>query len=79
MTLSPVSVTNRILSLQLDKELGVSLVLPVFNQERKVSYSLKKIKQAVKSAFTNYELIVVNDDTIENRIYQGGRIMERLT
>jgi hypothetical protein len=79
MTLRPTSVTSCILSPKLDKELNISLVVPVFNQERKVSYSLKKVKQAVESAFTNYELIVVNDGTIENHVYQGGRIMERQT
>jgi dolichol-phosphate mannosyltransferase len=68
MTLSPASVTDPISSPTLDKELGISLVVPVFNQERKVSYSLKKIKQAVESAFANYELIVVNDGSIDNTL-----------
>jgi dolichyl-phosphate beta-glucosyltransferase len=68
MTLSPASVTNPISSPKLDKELGISLVVPVFNQERKVSHSLKKIKQAVESAFTNYELIVVDDGSIDNTL-----------
>ena len=68
MTLSPASVTDPISSPKLDKELGISLVVPVFNQERKVSYSLKKIKQAVESAFANYELIVVNDGSIDNTL-----------
>jgi glycosyltransferase involved in cell wall biosynthesis len=68
MTLAPASVTHPTSSPKLDKELGISLVVPVFNQERKVSYSLKKIKQAVESAFTSYELIVVNDGSIDNTL-----------
>lgn len=68
MTLALPSVTHPTSSPKLDKELGISLVVPVFNQERKVSYSLKKIKQAVESAFTSYELIVVNDGSIDNTL-----------
>jgi glycosyltransferase involved in cell wall biosynthesis len=68
MTLSPVSVSDPTSSPKLDKELGISLVVPVFNQQTKVSYSLRKIKQAVESAFSNYELIVVNDGSIDNTL-----------
>ncbi len=44
----------------------ISLIIPVFNQSIKISYSLEKIKQAVESAFRNYELIVVNDGSTDN-------------
>jgi dolichol-phosphate mannosyltransferase len=64
MNLSPETVTSRVSS----EHLGISLVIPVFNQERKISYSLKKIKQAVESAFSNYELIVVNDGSTDNTL-----------
>jgi dolichol-phosphate mannosyltransferase len=47
-------------------ELTISLIIPVFNQASKISYSLEKIKQAVESAFRNYELIVVNDGSTDN-------------
>ena len=52
----------------MDKEPSISLIVPVFNQQRKVSYSLKKIKQAVESAFSKYELIVVNDGSTDNTL-----------
>jgi dolichol-phosphate mannosyltransferase len=48
--------------------LSLSVIVPVFNQERKISYSLKKIKEAVESAFSNYELIVVNDGSTDNTL-----------
>jgi dolichol-phosphate mannosyltransferase len=65
---SPESVANPTLFPELDKELGISLIVPVFNQERKVSYALEKIKQAIELAFANYELIVVNDGSTDNTL-----------
>ena len=44
------------------------MIIPVFNQARKVSYSVEKIKQAVELAFANYELIVVNDGSTDNTL-----------
>jgi dolichol-phosphate mannosyltransferase len=48
--------------------LSISIIVPVFNQQGKISYSLKKIKQAVESAFSDYELIVVNDGSTDNTL-----------
>jgi dolichol-phosphate mannosyltransferase len=64
MNLSPEIVTGSIPLL----ELSASVVVPVFNQESKISYSLQRIKQAVESAFSNYELIVVNDGSTDNTL-----------
>jgi dolichol-phosphate mannosyltransferase len=50
------------------RESKISLIIPVFNQARKVSYSVEKIKQAVELAFANYELIVVNDGSTDNTL-----------
>ena len=47
---------------------SISLIIPVFNQQNKISYSLEKIKQAVESSFSNYELIVVNDGSTDNTL-----------
>jgi dolichol-phosphate mannosyltransferase len=49
-------------------ESKISLIIPVFNQARKVSYSVEKIKQAVELSFANYELIVVNDGSTDNTL-----------
>ena len=49
-------------------ESKISLIIPVFNQASKISYSLEKINQAVESAFSNYELIVVNDGSTDNTL-----------
>jgi dolichol-phosphate mannosyltransferase len=48
--------------------LSLSIIVPVFNQQRKVSNSLEKIKQVVESAFSDYELIVVNDGSTDNTL-----------
>jgi dolichol-phosphate mannosyltransferase len=50
------------------KESRISLIIPVFNQVRKISYSIEKIKQAVELSFANYELIVVNDGSTDNTL-----------
>src|SRR5688500_5319159 len=66
MTLSsePVVVSDRIYL----AEPSVSLIIPIFNQSNKISSSLDKIKQAVELAFSNYELIVVNDGSTDNTL-----------
>jgi glycosyltransferase involved in cell wall biosynthesis len=66
MTLSPEEIV-------IDKrrpipESTISLIIPIFNQAAKISYSLKKIKQAVELAFSNYELIVVNDGSTDDTL-----------
>ena len=66
MTLTPemVRVSKRIPV----REARISLIIPIFNQGGKISYSLEKIKQAIELAFTNYELIVVNDGSTDNTL-----------
>jgi glycosyltransferase involved in cell wall biosynthesis len=49
-------------------ELSLSIIIPVFNQQKKITYSIKKIKQAVELWFSNYELIVVNDGSTDNTL-----------
>jgi dolichol-phosphate mannosyltransferase len=66
MTLSPETVrVNKDASLQKRR---ISLIIPIFNQAGKVSYSLEKIKQSVELAFSDYELIVVNDGSSDNTL-----------
>jgi dolichol-phosphate mannosyltransferase len=47
---------------------SISVIVPVFNQQSRIYYSLKKIKQAVESAFSQYELIVVNDGSTDKTL-----------
>ena len=71
MTLSPkVATKDRTFLLP-----SISVIIPVFNQERKIHYSLEKIRQAVESAFSNYELVVVNDGSTDNTL----TILRRIT
>jgi dolichol-phosphate mannosyltransferase len=70
MTLSPEMATKGISR----RELSVSLIIPVYNQQTKISYSLKKIKQVVESTFNTYELIVVNDGSTDTTMTILGSI-----
>ena len=49
-------------------ESRISVIIPIFNQARKITYSLEKIRKAVELAFSNYELIVVNDGSTDNTL-----------
>jgi glycosyltransferase involved in cell wall biosynthesis len=64
MTLSPETVTKPISFV----EPSLSLIVPVFNQQGKVAYSLEKIKQVVELAFSKYELIVVDDGSTDSTL-----------
>jgi dolichol-phosphate mannosyltransferase len=46
----------------------ISVIIPIFNLASRISYSLKKIEQAVELAHNNYELIVVNDGSTDNTL-----------
>jgi glycosyltransferase involved in cell wall biosynthesis len=63
MTLSPETIASKGVGLS---EANISLIIPVYNQASKISYSIEKIKQAVELSFSNYELIVVNDGSTDN-------------
>jgi glycosyltransferase involved in cell wall biosynthesis len=49
-------------------ELNISVVIPAFNQQKNILYSIRRIKQAVELWFNNYELIVVNDGSTDNTL-----------
>jgi dolichol-phosphate mannosyltransferase len=49
-------------------ELNLSIILPVFNQQKKILSSIRRVKQAVELWFSNYELIVVNDGSTDNTL-----------
>jgi dolichol-phosphate mannosyltransferase len=44
------------------------VIIPVFNQQKKITHSIKAIKQAVELWFSNYELIIVNDGSTDNTL-----------
>jgi dolichol-phosphate mannosyltransferase len=71
MTLSPELEKNSLPSPQLA---SLSVVIPVFNQQSKVAYSIQKITQVVESYFRDYELIVVNDGSTDDTL----NILKRL-
>jgi dolichol-phosphate mannosyltransferase len=49
-------------------KLELSIVIPVYDQETKVSGLLGRINKVLNSAFMNYELIVVNDGSNDNTL-----------
>jgi glycosyltransferase involved in cell wall biosynthesis len=64
MTLSPEMATNNA-TLQVP---SISVIIPTFNQQSKLSYSITRIKQQVELYFSNYELIVVDDGSTDNTL-----------
>ena len=46
----------------------LSIVIPIYDQETKVSGLLERINKVLNSAFMNYELIVVNDGSNDNTL-----------
>jgi dolichol-phosphate mannosyltransferase len=66
MTLSPETIgANKHLTHPGPK---ISLIIPIFNHAREISYCIEKIRQAVEIAFDNYELIVVNDGSTDSTL-----------
>jgi glycosyltransferase involved in cell wall biosynthesis len=52
-----------------DKSLiQLSAIIPVYNQERKISILLAKVKEVLNSTSLNYELVIVNDGSCDNTL-----------
>ncbi len=51
----------------------ISIIILIFSQQSKISYSPEKIRQTAESAFNNYELIVINHGSTDNTstIFKG--------
>src|SRR2546426_9226279 len=45
---------------------AVSIVVPVYNQEKNVSASLERIKRVIESTGLSHEIIVVNDGSSDS-------------
>lgn len=63
------------------EKLQVSIVVPVYNQERNVSTALSRIKRVLDSTGLTYEIVVVNDgskdgtlDVLRREEKAGGRV-----
>jgi glycosyltransferase involved in cell wall biosynthesis len=46
----------------------ISLVIPVYNQEKNVLLSLARIKKVLDSSLLNYEIVVVNDGSTDRTV-----------
>ena len=46
--------------------MDIFLVMPVYNEEENVKYAVEKCSAALKKGFTDYEIILVNDGSIDN-------------
>jgi glycosyltransferase involved in cell wall biosynthesis len=64
MTISPEMATNNA-TLQVP---SISVIIPTFNQQSKLSYSLMRIKQQVELYFSNYEFIIVDDGSTDKTL-----------
>ena len=49
-------------------QVQLSIILPVYNQEGKITNSLSVIKECIKSTLQSYELVVVNDGSLDNTL-----------
>lgn len=71
MTLSPQIEQNEFPYLL---NVKVSVIIPVFNHQGKIAYSISRIKEAIEPYFKDYELIVVNDGSTDNTL----RVLEEI-
>jgi glycosyltransferase involved in cell wall biosynthesis len=44
----------------------LSVIIPVYNQERKITMLLESVKEALNLTLLNYEIIIVNDGSLDN-------------
>jgi glycosyltransferase involved in cell wall biosynthesis len=56
----------------------VSIIIPVYNQEKQIIDLLTKIRKILKPIFTDYELVVVNDGSIDNTLAALRKEQEEL-
>jgi glycosyltransferase involved in cell wall biosynthesis len=51
-----------------DSKAHISVIIPVHNQERNISFSLLKIKEILSLTLQTYEIVVVNDGSNDNTL-----------
>ncbi|KFM22233.1 dolichyl-phosphate beta-glucosyltransferase protein [Marine Group I thaumarchaeote SCGC AAA799-B03] len=47
---------------------SLSVVIPVYNQEKEISHSINNIKSVIEKLHLSYEIIVVNDGSTDNTV-----------
>lgn len=55
-------------SSQKQRNVSLSIIIPVYNNEKTISLTLKKISEVLNPDFTNYEIIVINDGSSDNTL-----------
>jgi dolichol-phosphate mannosyltransferase len=61
--------TNNNVNYVLEKtQLQISVIIPVYNQEKEIIKMLSKIKDTLNPIFSSYELIVVDDGSTDNTL-----------
>ena len=53
----------------------ISAVMPAFNEQENIKSAVGRIDSFLKDNFKDYEIIVVNDGSVD----ETGRILERLS
>jgi dolichol-phosphate mannosyltransferase len=66
------------ISIETKPTMQLSVIIPVYNQEKELPSLLKRLKQALNSTLLNYELIIVNDGSCDKtlEILQEERELE---
>lgn len=57
--------------------MDISIVLPAFNEERRLADSVDLIEKAAASLTPNYEIIIVNDGSKDKTLYEANRLIKR--
>jgi dolichol-phosphate mannosyltransferase len=51
-----------------ESTLKLSIIIPVYNQQQNVSLSLKRIKEVLDATTSDYEMVVVNDGSLDDTL-----------
>lgn len=57
--------------------MNISVVIPAYNEEKRIEPTLKKVTDYLKSNFKNYEIIVVDDASSDNTVGVAEKYKDR--